>query len=458
MLVTIENVLSDDAVTALYPTYVGAWQPLLTKAAARHLLTAEEFAKEMNDPRIEKFLVRDDAGQPFALTTLTTDLAVVDWINADYYASRYPDAVARGALFYLGYTLVDQSRRSSGALLAMAAAINLRVSTAKGVVGFDICGYNNAHGIGRHTAWLFGASDRIDTLDTQTYYAADYQGHVVAPASGAGDACSASPADEPTRVVTLTDRPDMAADINGVLASQWPSFMLAGQAGHDVDLPELLLATPDNQILLLDSADTVLGVGLSLPLRWDGSRADLPRGWDDAIQRSARDGAEGTPTNVTCAISITVATTATRRNLATALLSGLKEVARNAGSDTLLAPIRPILKSNYPLTPMADYLTWRTPDGRVFDPWVRLHLRSGGEILGLAPESMVVTGSVEQWQGWLRTSLPGSGEFVIRGGLAPLVVDATSAVGVYREPNVWIAHRLITAVPHRSRARREMVR
>jgi hypothetical protein len=453
--ITIERVLSDEATNALYPTYLTAWESLLTKAAARHVLTLEEFAKEMSDPRIEKYVVRDGAGVAVALTTMTCDLSTMDWINQDYYASRYPDAVARGTMFYLGYTIVDATRRRSSAFMLMAAEVNRRVAEAGGVVGFDICAYNDAFGIGRHTARLFGSSHHIDTLDAQTYYAADYS-----PAGADGDQPRGnhptvhpgqredSPTDAisgsatPVQLTTLAERMDLADDIAGVLASRWPAFMLAGEPSHGVDLEELLLATPQNQVLLLDAQGTVIGVALSIPLHWDGTIADLPAGWDDAIRRSSRQLADGTSANTTCAISITIAPTSTRRHLANTLLDALRQVARDAGSRALLAPIRPILKSQYPLIPMESYLTWRTPNDQVFDPWLRMHLRAGGEMLAVAPESMVITAGTPEWERWLDCRLPGDGQYLVPGGLAPLRVDTASGIGTYQEPNIWIAHRL----------------
>ncbi len=44
------------------------------------------------------------------------------------------------------------------------------------MLGFDICGYNDASGIGRHTKNLFASGDRIECLDVQSYYGADYRG------------------------------------------------------------------------------------------------------------------------------------------------------------------------------------------------------------------------------------------------------------------------------------------
>ena len=415
---------------------------MITNAAARHVLTAEEFAKEMSDPRIEKFVVTDH-GRAIALTTMTPDLSVVEWINAEYFRSRYPDAAERGALFYLGYTLVDRNRRRSNALLLMATEINRRVSSVDGVVGFDICEYNNAHGIGRFTAWLFGSSSQIETLDTQTYYAADYRGHSKhSRPRGAARPPTDQPLRNDTQVVTLAERLDLADEIGGVLTSQWASFMLAGEPGHQVDLVELLLGLPEHQVLLLDGRGQLEGVGLSVPVYWDGTVPGLPAGWDGAVDLAARQRVDGVQPNAACALSITIAPESVGRRLASSIVQALKQATATAGGTDLLAPIRPILKSDYPLIPMAEYAGWRRADGATFDPWLRLHQRLGGEVLAVAPTSMTVTGSVADWSHWCDQEFPGSGSYVIDGGLAPLLVDLTAGTGTYQEPNIWLVHRL----------------
>ncbi len=59
----------------------------------------------------------------------------------------------------------------------------------------------------------------------------------------------------------------------------------------------------------------------------------------------------------------------------------------------------------------------------------------------MAYPSMTITGSVAEWQDWTELSLPAGGEYVIPGGLVPLVVDRRTDSVVYREPNVWMVHR-----------------
>ena len=239
--------------------------------------------------------------------------------------------------------------------------------------------------------------------------------------------------------VTLAQRPDLAEVVPAVLAARWPTFMLAGRPGHDVDLSALARQAPEHQIVALDG-DEVLGVGLSVPLDWDGTSAGLPAGWDGAVSAGAALLAAGDAPTAVCALSITMTAAATGRGLAAGMIGGLKAAAVAAGARALIGPVRPIRKPEYPLIPMAEYARWRTADGAVFDPWLRLHLRLGARQLGVAEGSMTISGTVARWQNWTGLALPGSGRYVIPGGLVPLSVDVGADRGVYREPNVWVAH------------------
>ncbi len=244
------------------------------------------------------------------------------------------------------------------------------------------------------------------------------------------------------RIVTIADRPDLAAAVPAVLASRWPVFMLAGRPGHDRDLAAVLRQVPEHQVALIDPADNVLGVGLSVPLRWDGTPEGLPAGWDGAVSASAELLDRGATATAACALSITIAPEAAGRGLAVDLVHALKDTAARAGVRALITPVRPALKERYPLIAMSDYVTWRTPDGRAFDPWLRLHLRAGATRLTVADPSMTITGTVAEWTGWTGLAFPGSGSFIVPGGLAPLVVDLDAGTGRYQEANVWVAHPL----------------
>jgi len=184
MKITVESAVDADTIAMFYDLYIAAFTPLQTNAAARHMLTAEEFAAEMTDERIDKYVAWDADGEPVALTTLTTDLAAVPWISPHYFAARYPEHYARGALYYLGYTLVHPDNERSGVFARIAARIVRRLTEARAVCAFDVCGYNDGvHQIGRSIAALSRSLDmEMDTVDVQTYYAAAFNGPLKAAA------------------------------------------------------------------------------------------------------------------------------------------------------------------------------------------------------------------------------------------------------------------------------------
>jgi hypothetical protein len=87
-------------------------------------------------------------------------------------------------------------------------------------------------------------------------------------------------------------------------------------------------------------------------------------------------------------------------------------------------------------------MSWRRADGSAFDPWIRTHERIGGVLVKPAPQSMVIEGSVAEWESWTGMALPGTGDYVIPDALAPLTIDRERDRGRYVEPNVWMAHEL----------------
>ncbi len=172
--VTCERQPAAELMTQFWPLYEEAFAPLRTVAAARQVLTEEEFADEIADPRVWKYVAWDDQGEPIGLTTLTDDLSVVPWISPEYFAHHYPEAWERRAVYYLPFTLTKPSLRNAGLFFAMLRPIVLRVSARLGVCAYDVCGYNNetlnlARGIERLCHRL--AQVDVSTVDVQTYYA-----------------------------------------------------------------------------------------------------------------------------------------------------------------------------------------------------------------------------------------------------------------------------------------------
>jgi hypothetical protein len=106
----------------------------------------------------------------------------------------------------------------------------------------------------------------------------------------------------------------------------------------------------------------------------------------------------------------------------------------------VIAPVRPTLKRRYPLTDMADFAAWARPDGLHLDPWIRTHQRLGASILGPTPRSMVITGSVGDWEQWAQMAFPQTGSYVVPEALDLVDIDREQDRGTYTETNLWMRH------------------
>jgi hypothetical protein len=96
---------------------------------------------------------------------------------------------------------------------------------------------------------------------------------------------------------------------------------------------------------------------------------------------------------------------------------------------------------------MTGYITMMREDGLPADPWLRVHVRAGGQILRVAPASMVMVGSLADWRAWTGLPFDRSGDVIVPEALVPVHCDVEHDHAVYVEPNVWVEHDLSDAGP-----------
>lgn len=241
------------------------------------------------------------------------------------------------------------------------------------------------------------------------------------------------------QVVTSADRPELKPQTRDAFRQRWPEFVFHGEAAPKY-LPHISKHFGYFDILLLD-ANTVAAGGWAVPFAWDGSTADLPDGYDGALARSVDDHESGRKPTTLSVMAAAVAPAYDKQGLATQVLDSLVTRALESDITQVVAPVRPTDKHRYPLQTMAEYASWVRADGLSIDPWIRTHQRMGAAILGPAPRSMVITGTVAQWESWTGMHLPASGRYVIPDGLNTLTVDRDADKAVYEEENLWIRHR-----------------
>jgi pyruvoyl-dependent arginine decarboxylase len=176
--VTLEKEVDYVTARRYYALYVETFGEMETQAVARQLLHEEEFLAEMLDPRVHKYVAWDEDDLAIGMTTLTSDLETVPWVSPQYFAHHYPDHYARGACYYIGFTLVHPDYRGGHLFHAMLSAMAQSVIDNRGVVGWDMCLANEDRGLGASAVRLLNSLGDVDIapIDRQTYFAVAFNG------------------------------------------------------------------------------------------------------------------------------------------------------------------------------------------------------------------------------------------------------------------------------------------
>ncbi len=235
------------------------------------------------------------------------------------------------------------------------------------------------------------------------------------------------------QVFTYAERPDLAARTSQA-EDTLAEFMHHAQI-TDLYWPRLSEELPELQLVLYDDErDLVVGRGQTIP----ASAGDgLPAGVDDLLERYFGGGPREQPDVLSALVAI-VDRRRQGEGLSALLVEGMRRVAAAAGLASLIAPVRPTRKQEYPLIPFERYIRWTRDDALPWDPWIRLHAGLGAELLDTCPASMRIEGTVADWERWTGLAFPADGDYVVPGALVP--VRFTGGTGVYLEPNIWMRH------------------
>ncbi|MEX0790742.1 MAG: hypothetical protein WD178_08220, partial [Actinomycetota bacterium] len=194
--------------------------------------------------------------------------------------------------------------------------------------------------------------------------------------------------DESVRVIPHSEEPELTSRFDQLFPSVWPEFNSHGDI-LEPSWGRLSEDFPDFQFVLInDRTNALLARGNSLPFYWDGDPDHLPEGID-ALAEQALAGARDRPApNTLSAMAAEVPPENRSKGLGSMLLKAMSGLATTQGLTALVAPLRPTRKFRYPLTPIEEYMHWKTPDGLPFDPWMRIHVLLGARILRAAPRSL----------------------------------------------------------------------
>ncbi len=250
-----------------------------------------------------------------------------------------------------------------------------------------------------------------------------------------------TPFDSPYRLVTHAAQPIPRDIEQRIVGEGWPAFMLEDPVAN-MYYTRWYSDFPAYQFVLYDG-EMVVALCNSIPFKWDGNLDSLsPRGWDWVMEKAMKEYDAGVAPNAMSALSITIAASHKGKGVSQYAVAGMKQIARQNGMEALFAPVRPSLKSSYPLTPIERYITWTTAEGAPFDPWIRVHWRAGARIIKACIESMVIPGTLAEWEGWTGMRFPENGLYIVPDALVPVRIEPENDWGEYIEPNVWMQHQI----------------
>lgn len=241
-------------------------------------------------------------------------------------------------------------------------------------------------------------------------------------------------------LIPVADAPELDEEAGRRFVEDWPEFIFHDE-GVTPYRERRISYFRGWEFYLVDAERRLIGGCWGVPIAWDGTVADLPGGFTDSLARSVLSHEAGVVPNTFVLMAAAVRNDEQGKGHASRVITAVRDRAVAAGLPQVIAPVRPTLKSSYPLIDIAEFMTWTRPDGLPLDPWVRTHVRLGATILAPAPASQTMTGTVADWEKWTGLALPATGTYVIPGGLTTLAVDRAADTGRYIEPNIWMRHR-----------------
>lgn len=240
------------------------------------------------------------------------------------------------------------------------------------------------------------------------------------------------------QLIPAGDAPQYDADAEVRFAEDWPEFIF-----HDAEVAKYrerrVSYFPEWEFYY--TADERLIAGCwGVPIAWDGTVPDLPGGFTDTLARSVTEYEQKVVPNTFVLMAAAVRSDEQGQGHAGRVITAVRDHATTNGLPQVIAPVRPTLKSSYPLTPIETFMTWTRDDGLPLDPWLRTHVRLGATLLAPAPASQTMTGTVDDWEQWTSMLFPSTGTYTIPAGLTTLDIDRDADLGTYTEPNIWLRH------------------
>jgi len=241
------------------------------------------------------------------------------------------------------------------------------------------------------------------------------------------------------QVVSLAERPELADRIGELEGESFPEYINA-EPTWEACFPKILDVLAHLQVFLVEEeTDELLALICNSAFKWDGDTATLP-GYNDMLRTTLLENEQDITPNVLCGIMGIIPEKHQRKGVSKKLYQVMLQLTERYNFKYVLSPVRPTLKQRYPNFTTEEYLSWKTADGRAFDPWIRSNESMAPKFLSIAHNSINISADIDQWQRWCDMEFPASGEYVIPDGHKLLKVDRENDVAFYGEDHVWYSY------------------
>lgn len=197
---------------------------------------------------------------------------------------------------------------------------------------------------------------------------------------------------------------------------------------------------PHLQLFIFNPFDELIGFANTVAIHWDDAYENLPsEGWDWMVEKAIEDHENGLKPNCLGGLQIIIPKAHLGKGNSKIILKALKKMKVEAGLEKFIIPIRPTWKWKFPEMPMSEYVGYK-PENKIYDPWIRTHLKAGAELINICESSMKISGDIPFWERMTKHKIEQSGEYLVPGALSKAFIDVPKNYGEYREANIWIKY------------------
>ena len=238
---------------------------------------------------------------------------------------------------------------------------------------------------------------------------------------------------------TLGQRPHLIHKMKHIHLETWPKYF-AGSPFIKTYWTRVWHEFPDYQFCLLNEKDEIAAVCNGIPLYWDGAKQNMPSGWDEGIELAFNQVQKGIQPNTLLGLTGVVDSASRNKGISPLIVQAFRTLAKMHGLTRFLGPVRPIgmLAHN-----CQDFKQWAESVDEKDEPldhWLRTHKRLGAKVMGLAPYSQLVEGTLDDWEEWTGHRFAQSGAFQLPDTLQPIQVNITQNKASYYDPSIWVMH------------------